>query len=133
MMVLVELRSGSSVLGALQRFAEHFPEDEELSRAVRVATVSGLDRAVDSASGPIKLMLTHLGRAMASGGSAADAIRRMLDSDLAREKAERLARTRSLPVQLMVPMSLLLLPGMILVSYGPSLVALVDDLAAPFG
>jgi hypothetical protein len=33
----------------------------------------------------------------------------------------------------MVPMSLLLLPGMILVSYGPSLVALVDDLAAPFG
>jgi hypothetical protein len=57
----------------------------------------------------------------------------MLDSDLAREKAERLARTRSLPVQLMVPMSLLLLPGMILVSYGPSLVALVDDLAAPFG
>lgn len=133
MMLLVELRSGLSVLAALQRVAVHFPEEEDLARAVRIATVSGLDRAVNISRGPTKLMLAHLGRAMASGGSAADAIRRMLDSDLAREKAERLARTRSLPVQMMLPVSLLLLPGMILVSYGPSLVALVDDLVAPFG
>lgn len=132
MMMLVELRSGLSVLAALQSVSTRFPAEGEFATSVRVAAVLGLDAAVGKAHGEVKVMLAHLSRAVASGGSAADAIRRMIDSDLAREKALRLARTRSLPVQMMLPVSLLLLPGVVLVSYGPVLLALIDDLAVPF-
>lgn len=133
MMMLVELRSGQSVLAALQSVAAHFPLHDDLRTAVRLATVTGLDEALGASTGEIRMMLAHLARASASGGSAADAMRRMLDSDLAREKALRLARTRALPVQMMVPVSLLLLPGVVLLAYGPTLIALIDDLAVPFG
>lgn len=133
MMMLVELRSGLSILAGLQSVSRSFPDQRTLAASVRVATVSGLDEAVASANGPIKVMLAHLARSLSAGGSGADAIRRMLDSDIAREKAARLARARSLPVQLMVPLTLFLLPGVMLVSYGPTLVALIDDLAVPFG
>jgi len=133
MMLLVELRSGMSVLASLQSVSRRFPDHRALASSVRVATVSGIDRAVATADGDTKVMLAHLARSLAGGGSGADAIRRMLDSDLAREKATRLARARSLPVQMMVPLTLFLLPGVVLVSYGPTLVALIDDLAVPFG
>lgn len=131
--VLVELRSGLSVLAALQSATRRFPDREDLAVLTRVATVSGLDEAISTARGPLKVMVAHLARASANGSSASDAIRRMLDSDLAREKAEKLARTRSLPVQMMLPLSLLLLPGVLLISYGPTLIGLLDDLVAPFG
>ncbi len=133
MMMLVELRSGLSVLAGLQSVSARFPDHRDLAASVRVATVSGLDQAVASANGQVKVMLAHLARALSGGGSGADAVRRMLDSDLAREKAARLARARSLPVQMMVPLTLFLLPGVVLVSYGPTLIALIDDLAVPFG
>lgn len=132
-MLLVELRSGLSVLAALNAVANRFPGHTDLVVAVRLASVIGIERAVDNTKGQSRVLLAHLARASTSGGSAADAVRRMLDSDIAREKATRLARTRALPVQLMLPVTLLLLPGVVLVAYGPTLVSLIDDLAIPFG
>jgi pilus assembly protein TadC len=133
MMMLVELRSGLSVLAALQSVASQFPEHHDLEVAVRLAGVAGMSTGMNASSGQVKVLLAHLARAQASGGSAADAVRRMLESGLAREKAARLARTRALPVQMMIPVSLLLLPGVVLLAYGPTLIALVRDLAVPFG
>jgi hypothetical protein len=51
-----------------------------------------------------------------------------MDEDLARERAKRLAKARSLPVRLMIPLTLLVLPGLVLLLYAPSLVQLFDDL-----
>lgn len=133
MMLLVELRAGSSVLAAIQSVASRFPRYGELNVAARVATVGGIETAVDLSRGQVRVLLTHLARAQASGGSAADAVRRMLDSDIARERSIRLARTRALPVRLMIPVTLLLLPGVVLLVYGPVLVSMIDDLAVPFG
>lgn len=133
LMLLVELRAGLSVLAALNAVAGRFPDHGDLVAAVRLASVIGLERAVDMTSDQTRVLMTHLARANASGGSAADAVRRMLDSDITREKATRLARTRALPVRLMLPVTLLLLPGVVLMSYGPTLFSLLDDLAIPFG
>lgn len=133
LMLLVELRAGLSVLAALHAVAGRFPDHRDLVVAVRLASVIGLERAVDKTTGQTRVLMAHLARANASGGSAADAVRRMLDSDIAREKANRLARTRALPVRLMLPVTLLLLPGVVLLAYGPTLVSLLNDLAAPFG
>jgi hypothetical protein len=132
LMLLVELRSGLSVLAALRSVAGRFPDYQDLAVATSMASVAGVDEAINASRGEVKVLMTHLARASASGGSAADAVRRMLESDFAREKADRLARARALPVRLMIPVTLLLLPGVVLLVYGPTIVSLIDDLAIPF-
>ncbi len=133
LMLLVELRSGLSVLASLHSVARRLPEFEDLQRAVRLATVAGLPVAVERSSGQILLLLSQLARAQSSGSSAADSVRKMLESDVARERSERLARTRALPVRLMVPVTLLILPGVVILTYGPTLIKLLNDVVVPFG
>jgi hypothetical protein len=52
----------------------------------------------------------------------------MLDAHLAAERARKLARARTLPTRLMIPVTLLMLPGLILAIYAPSLLATFNDL-----
>jgi hypothetical protein len=52
----------------------------------------------------------------------------MLEQSLAEERTRRLARARSLPVRLMVPVTLFMLPGLVLMLYAPSLFQLFDEL-----
>lgn len=132
MVLLVELRGGRSVLSALQAASSRFPEAAELKKVVSVASVAGLTSAVDEARGRLRFLLIHLARAQATGASAADAVRRFLDDDLARERAERQARIKALPVRLMLPLSLLTLPGVVLLAYGPTVLSLLDGLVVPF-
>lgn len=131
--LLVEIRSGKSVLSSLQHVAGRFPESAELGRAVRLATVSGLPIALQETAGPLRVLLAHLARSQAGGLSAADVVRRMIESDIARDRAARIARARALPVRLMFPVTLLILPGVVLLSYGPTLLSLLDRLAVPLG
>ncbi len=132
MLLLVELRAGQSVLSALRLVSDYFDDDTDLQRVVNVATVSGIHRALDVCSGNLLILMTQLARAQLSGSSAAEAVRRMLESDLARERARRLASTKALPVRLMIPLTLLILPGVVLFGYGPTLVSLLNDVVVPF-
>lgn len=132
LLLLVELRSGLSVLGALQQVARALPHHRDLRRVVRVATVSGLTAAIPHAGVSLRPMVAQLARAQRSGASLDGAARRLLEQDLAGEKARRLARARSLPVRLMLPVTLLMLPGLVLLLYAPSLIRLLDDLTGPF-
>ena len=54
MILIVELRAGRSILGALQEAARVFPDDTQLVLASRVASVSGLTAAVDESRGSIR-------------------------------------------------------------------------------
>jgi len=129
--LLVELRSGRSVLGALQTVAAMFPGQHDLVLAARVATISGLTQAVLSMSGEMKGVLSQLARAQRSGAALGDAVRSMIEADIATEKAKRVARSRALPVRLMIPITLFLLPGLVLLLYAPSLLRLFDELSGP--
>lgn len=133
MMLLVELRSGMSVLSALQAVARRFPENTELLRSVNLATVSGMHSAVAVSQGRIRLLFTQMARVQISGASAADAVRRMLEADAARERARKLARTKALPVRLMIPLTLMILPGVVLLVYGPTLIDALGQVMDPFG
>jgi len=131
LVLLVELRSGLSVLGALQQVARSFPDHREMVQAARLATVSGITAAVEAASGETRILLLRLARAQRSGASAARAVRQLLERHIAEERAVKLARAKGLPVRLMVPTALLLLPGLILALYAPSLLRLLGDLTVP--
>lgn len=128
LLLLVEIRSGLSVLAALQRVSETLPNYGELRRVARVATVSGLTVSIAYADPALRPVVAQLARAQHSGGALALTIRRLMEENLAAERARRLSRARSLPVKLMIPLTLLVLPGLVLLLYAPSLIELFQDL-----
>lgn len=127
-LLLVELRSGQSVLGAIQETARVLPEHQGLRIVARVAAVSGLNVAIAHAPVEIRPVIAQLARAQRSGSSLSGTVRRLLEEDLAEERSRRLARARSLPTRLMVPVTLLMLPGLVILLYAPSLLGLYRDL-----
>lgn len=128
MVLLVEVRAGLSVLAALQAASAALPGHPDLRRVSRVATVSGLTTAIAEAGPDLRPLVTQLARAQASGASIGAVLRSMLERDLAVERAARIARARSLPVRLMIPVTLLMLPGLVLLLYAPSLFSLFSEL-----
>lgn len=130
--LLVELRSGQSVLGALQKAAETFPDNEELVSGVRIATLRGLSLAVAHTTGQVRSLFGQLARAQRSGSALVETVRSMLEADIAAERSRRLERARALPVRLMLPTALLILPGLVLMLYAPSLLRLLGQITGSF-
>lgn len=128
LLLLIELRSGVSVLAALIAVSDGLPEYSSLRTVARVARVSGLISALPFADEALRPVLAQLARAQRSGASLSGSVRRMLDNALASDRAKRLARARTLPTRLMIPVTLLMLPGLILAVYAPSLLATFEDL-----
>ncbi len=133
LLILVELRSGSSVLAALIAASEALPDYSSLWTVARVGRVSGLVSALPYADDRLRPVVAQLARAQRSGASLSEAVRRMLDSELASERSRRIARARTIPVRLMIPVTLLMLPGLVLLLYAPSLLAMFDDLTGVLG
>lgn len=128
LLLLVELRSGRSVLAALQTVASRLPDYAALRRVARVATVSGLVTSIPECDGSLRPIVAQLARAQRSGAPLSSAVRRLLDQDLARLRTASLARARALPVKLMIPITLLMLPGLVLLLYVPDLLRTFDQL-----
>ena len=126
--LLIEIRSGRSALAALGRAGDRITRCPELSRVARVAEIAGTDAAIEIAGPDLRPVLAQLVRAHRSGAPLDATVRRLIDEDLAEERARNLARVRTLPVRLMLPVTLLMLPGLVVLLYAPSLVRLFDDL-----
>jgi hypothetical protein len=128
LVLLVEIRSGRSVLASFQTAASLLPHDDELGRVARVAMVSGLMTSIQHAGPRLRPVVAQLARAQRSGSTLSGTVRRLIDEGLADERARRLARARALPTRLMIPVTLLMLPGLILLLYAPSLAGIYQDL-----
>ncbi len=129
--LLIEVRSGFSVLGALMTVAALYPQHRELNRVARVASVSGLTAALGGVDGHLQPVLSQLARSQISGAPMADTIRAMIEADIARDRTEMIARARKLPTRLMIPVTLLILPGLVLLFYAPALVRLFGEISGP--
>jgi len=128
LLLLVELRSGSSVLAALIAVADSLPTYRSLQTVSRVARVAGLASAISFADDRLSGVIAQLARSQRSGASLTDTVRRLLETEIASQRADRISKARSLPVRLMIPVTLLMLPGLILMLYAPSLLGMFDDL-----
>ena len=109
-----------SVLASLHGVAGMMKDHPEVERIARVASVSGLSEAISHAGPELRPILAQLARSQRSGASLSDSLRGLLERDLAAERARRLARARSLPVRIMIPVTLLMLPGLVLLLYAPA-------------
>lgn len=128
LLLLVELRSGLSVLAALIEVSDSLPRYRNLATVARVARVSGLVSSLAVADDRIRPVVAQLARAQRSGASLGGAVTRLLDTELASDRTRRIARARTLPVKLMIPVTLLMMPGLILFMYAPSLLMMFEDL-----
>lgn len=133
LLLLVQLRSGQSVLAALIEVSRTLPDYVSLRQVSRVARVAGLTSAMAHADTSLRPVLAHLARAQRTGASLTGAVRRMLETELAAERARRTSKARTLPVRLMIPITIFMLPGLILLLYAPSLLAMFEDLTGVLG
>ncbi len=132
MLLIVELKSGRSALGALQGVSDALPAHRNLEAVTRMARVAGLSEAVALAEPSLTPLMLTLLRAQRTGASLTGSVRRLLESDIAADRARRIARARALPAKLMLPVTLLMLPGMLILLYAPSMVRLFDDVVGAF-
>lgn len=128
LLLLVQLRSGLSVLAALNEVSAALPGQRSLRSVARVARVSGLVSSLPLADDTLRPVLAQLARAQSTGASLSGVVRRMLDGELAARRAKQIARARTLPIRLMIPVTLLMLPGLVLLLYAPSLLGMFEDL-----
>ena len=133
LLLLVELRSGRSVLAALIEASRVLPDYQSLRRVARVALVAGLTKSIGYADTSLRPVVAQLARAQRTGASLSGTVRKMIEAELSAERSSRLARARTLPVRLMIPVTLLMLPGMVLLLYAPSLLAMFQDLTGVLG
>lgn len=129
----IALSAGLPVAAALEFAAgeiDPMPAGEVQS-VLRAARRRGLATALAEADGPTRRIFGVLGRAQVTGSSTVQAIAGYVDEDrkqrqaLAREAAQRL------PVKLTVPLALLILPGFVLLTIGPTVMATVQRLLGP--
>ncbi len=132
---LLSLRSGGSVLSALEGIAAspQLPLAAAVNDLVRRARVDGLAAAATASDASIRTFAMELARAQATGASISETLRRLIDSELEEERSRRLRWARTLPMRLMFPITLLVLPGFVLLVYGPGLLALLGQLTGPLG
>lgn len=127
-LLLVLVGSGMPLIPALGRVGA---SDPDVAVVVRRAGRLGAAAALASASGPLAPLLRRLADAALSGAPPEPAIRGFIESERRRLHTRAVERARRLPVRLMIPMTLLLLPGFVLTVYGPAFIGMVTDLVGP--
>jgi pilus assembly protein TadC len=136
-LLLLALSAGLPTAAAFSLAAGRLggPVAGEVDDLLRRARARGLAAALADTAGPLGELASRLARAHLSGASVQQAVEAFLHVRLADERARRLERARSLPVKLIVPVSLLLLPGFVLLVFGPTfldqIVGLLDPLGRP--
>lgn len=126
--LLVLIGTGLPLLAALEVASLSMAGMENVTRRARRL---GTAAALASASGPLAPLFQRLANAAASGSPPETAIRAYIDIERRRRQTEALEWARRLPVRLMVPMTLLVLPGFVLMIYGPAFIDLVGSLLGP--
>ena len=103
----------------------------EVRSVLRDARRRGLATALAEADGPARRMFGVLARAQMTGSSTVQAIAGYVDEDRKRRQALAREAAQRLPVKLTVPLALLILPGFVLLTIGPTVIATVERLLGP--
>lgn len=126
--LLVLVGAGLPLMAALAGAAGSEPGVAEVVRRSRRLGTAG---ALAGATGPLTPLLRRLSDAASSGSPLEPAIRSFLDGERRRRHTRAVERARRLPVRLMIPMTLMVLPGFVVMVYGPALIDTVLGLLGP--
>ena len=132
-MVGLGLSAGLTLVGALDAARAHVHPalGEEVARLLRQAAGSGMGRTLAAAAGHGRRLYVVAARALVTGAPLAPAVDGFIREALAEQRATRLEAARRLPVRLMAPLALLILPGFVLLTVGPTVLAALERFVLP--
>lgn len=123
--------AGLSFVAALERAAAdvHPMLRREVAGVLGRARLDGQAVALAAAEGRAAPLYRLAGRALATGAPLARSLDAYAASQRDEARARRLAAARRLPVRLLVPLALLILPGFVLLTAGPAVLAGLERIA----
>lgn len=129
-MLLIGLSAGLSLASAMEAAADELgPESAaELRQVLRRARVVGLATALATTDGSSMRLFHRLARAHMTGAPTIGTIAAFIEEHRTAQRAAILERLRRLPVTLTVPLALLILPGFVLLTLGPTVANIVQQL-----
>ena len=99
---------------------------DDIGQVLRQARVGGIAAAMLGAGGSGQRLYRVIGQAAATGAPMLTSVARLADDLHAEQATTRLQEVRRLPVALLFPLTLLILPGFLLLTIAP---VIVDSLA----
>ncbi len=132
-MVSLALSAGLTLSGALRAASPIVHPDlgHEVDSVLREATRGGLGSALAAAAGHGRRFYVVVARAVVTGAPLAQAVDSFVQEVVSERRAERLEAARRLPVRLMLPLALLILPGFVLLTVGPTVLAALERFVLP--
>lgn len=129
-LLAVCLSGGLPLLPALEAVSREMasPIKEDVEGLLRQARRDGVARALLEEQGPLSALSGQLARAHVSGAPMREAVSAFVERRRSDARYRSLERARTLGVKLILPVSLLLLPGFIALVIGPTVVAQLDGL-----
>ena len=92
----------------------------ELEKILAIARVDGLDRAMATAGGGGARLYQTVARTDVTGGPMLQSVQALADELWAEEATAAVERARKLPVAMLLPLTLLILPGFLLLTIAPA-------------
>jgi tight adherence protein C len=103
----------------------------EVETVLRQANRGGLGSALAAATGHSRRFFVLVAHAVVTGAPLAAAVDSFVREAAAERRAARLETARRLPVRLMLPLALLILPGFVLLTVGPTVLAALERFVLP--
>ena len=132
--LLIAITGGLGLRSALVEASRRLSTSLQTTVAtiLRDSTQAGLGAALLSVSGPNARLFRQLGSAHLTGAPLALALTAFSHELHEQRRADAIARARQLPVRMVVPLTLLMLPGFLLLAIGPTVLASLERLTGPF-
>jgi len=131
--LLIALTGGLTTRAALVAASRsvHPVLQDEVKAVLRAASSHGLARALWEFEGHNTRLFVVLARARSTGASVASAVAAFIEELRGHQREAVLSTARRLPVKLAVPLALLILPGFVVLTVGPSVVGSARRLFGP--
>lgn len=103
--------------------------EAEVDAALRRSRLVGLSGSLAAASGHCARLFQLSARAVATGAPVSGAIDAFVDDATSRQRERSLTAARRMPVKLLFPLTLLILPGFMVLTVGPALLGSLQRLS----
>lgn len=131
--LFVAISAGLSLTAALAVAVEGLSSTvtDEVVGLVRASRMDGMALALSEADGRCSRLFGLLARAHTTGASVADAIAGYVEEQRESHRLKVTEAARRLPIKLTVPLALLILPGFVVLTVGPSVLESARRLLGP--
>ncbi len=132
-MLLISLSAGLPLPAALRVASERVGPtmQAELAELLRSGAHIGMAEALRNHEGRLGRLTLLLARAQVTGASISAAVQSFVTERRDEERASGLEAARRLPVKLTIPLALLILPGFVVLTVGPSVLDSARRLLGP--